>query len=181
MSAYSTGQAPTGRASTGRAIDDARLLDGVLFRRVWAWLIDLLLVGGIVAVLWVVLVGFGLLTLGLGLPLLGLLPVVPLAYHVLFVASRRSATPGQVMMDLSVRRDQDLGRPSLLQAVLFTAGLWLTLGAGVVWLAAALLTTRHRTLHDLVSGLVVVRARALDGALTAPADFGNMGRGSGYA
>ena len=167
--------------STGHVLDDAPLLEGVLFRRVWAWLIDLLLVGGIVAVLWVVLVGFGLLTLGLGLPLLGLLPIVPLAYHVLFVAGRRSATPGQVMMDLAVRRDQDLGRPSLLQAILFTAGLWLTLGAGVVWLAAALLTTRHRTLHDLVSGVVVVRAHALGGALTAPADFGNMGRGSGYA
>lgn len=166
---------------TGHVLDDAPLLEGVLLRRVWAWLIDLLLVGGIVAVLWVVLVGFGLLTLGLGLPLLGLLPVVPLAYHVLFVAGGRSATPGQVMMDLVVRRDQDLGRPSLLQAILFTAGLWLTLGAGVVWLAAALLTTRHRTLHDLVSGVVVVRARALDGALTAPADFGNMPRGSGYA
>ena len=179
MSAYSTGQAPP-----GQAMDDAPLLDGVLFRRVCAWVIDLLLVGGIVAVLWVVLVAFGLLTLGLGMPLLGLLPVVPLAYHILFVASAQSATPGQSMMDLSVRQDQDLGRPSLLQAVLFTAGLWLTLGAGVVWLGAALLTTRHRTLHDLVSGLVVVRARALDGALdgtlTGPADFGNMGRGSGY-
>ncbi len=171
MSAYSAGQ----------AIDEAPLLDGVLFRRVCAWLIDLLLAGGIAAVLWVVLVGFGLLTLGLGLPLLGLLPVVPLAYHILFVAGGGSATPGQAMMDLCVRRDQDLGRPSLLQAVLFTAGLWLTLGAGMVWLAAALLTTRHRALHDLASGLVVVRARALEGALTAPADFGNMGRGSGYA
>ncbi len=171
MSAYSAEQGSS----------DARLFEGVLFRRVWAWLIDLLLVGGIVAVLWVVLVGFGLLTLGLGMPLLGLLPVVPLVYHVLFVAGPRSATPGQVMMDLSVRRDQDLGRPSLLQAVLFTAGLWLTLGAGVVWLAAALLTTRHRTLHDLVSGVVVVRSRALDGTLTGTADFGNMRRGSGYA
>lgn len=176
MSAYSTGQ-----TSIGQTMDDAPLLEGVLFRRVCAWVIDLLLVGGIVAVLWVMLVGFGLLTLGLGLPLLGLLPVVPLAYHILFVASVRSATPGQAMMGLSVRQDQDLGRPSLLQAILFTAGLWLTLGAGVVWLGAALLTTRRRTLHDLVSGLVVVRARALDGALTAPAEFGNMGRGPGYA
>ena len=180
MSAYSARHAPI-----GQAMDEAPLLEGVLFRRVCAWAIDLLLVGGVVAVLWVVLVGFGLLTLGLGLPLLGLLPVVPLAYHVLFVASGRSATPGQVMTDLTVRRALDLGRPSLLQAILFTAGLWLTLGAGVVWLAAALLTTRHRTLHDLASGVVVVRARALDaalgGALTAPADFGNMGRGSGYA
>ena len=171
--------------SAERVSDGAPLLEGVLARRVCAWLIDLLLAGGLVAVLWVLLFGFGLLTLGLGMPLLGLLPLVPLAYHVLFVAGPRSATPGQVMMDLAVRRDADLGRPSLLQAVLFTAGLWLTLGAGVVWLGAALLTTRYRALHDLASGLVVVRAGALDvaldGTLTGAADFGNMGRGSGYA
>lgn len=166
---------------TDDAFDDTRLTEGVMFRRVCAWLLDLLLVGGIVAVLWVVLVGFGLLTLGLGLPLLGLLPVVPIAYHVLFVAGSRSATPGQVMMDLVVRQDADLGRPSLLQAALFVAGLWVTLAAGVVWLAAALVTTRHRALHDLVSGLVVVRGRALNGALTGTAGFGNMERGSRYA
>jgi len=160
---------------------DTGLIEGVMFRRVWAWLIDLLLLGGIVAVLWVILVGFGLLTLGLGLPLLGLLPVVPLAYHIVFVAGRRSATPGQVMMDLVVARDQDLGRPSLLQAILFTAGLWLTLGAGVIWLAAALVIRRHRTLHDLVSGVVVVRSSALSRALTAAPGFGNMQRGSPYA
>lgn len=160
---------------------DAELTEGVMFRRVGAWLFDLLLVGGIVMVLWVMLVGFGLLTLGLGLPLLGLLPVVPLLYHVLFVAGSRSATPGQVLMDLVVRRDHDLGQPSLLQAVLFIVGLWVTLGAGVVWLAAALVTSRHRALHDLVSGVVVVRSSALNRTLTAPPGFGNMQRGSPYA
>jgi len=160
---------------------DARLTEGVIFRRIFAWLFDLLLVGGIVAVLWVILVGFGLLTFGLGFPLLGLLPIVPLAYHILFVAGGRSATPGQIMMDLVVCRDRDLGRPSLLQAILFTAGLWLTLGAGVVWLAAALVTNRHRTLHDLVSGVVVVRSSELNRALTETAGFGNMRRESPYA
>ena len=160
---------------------DAELTDGVMFRRIWAWLFDLLLVGGIVMVLWVMLVGFGLLTLGLGLPLLGLLPVVPLLYHALFVAGSRSATPGQVLMELVVRRDHDLGQPSLLQAVLFIVGLWVTLGAGVVWLAAALLTNRHRALHDLVSGVVVVRSGALNRTLTAAPGFGNMQRGSPYA
>ena len=161
--------------------DDGALTEGVMFRRVWAWLFDLLLVGGIVMVLWIMLVGFGLLTFGLGFPLLGLLPIVPVLYHVLFVASGRSATPGQVLMDLVVRRDQDLGRPSLLQAIVFTIGLWLTLGAGVIWLGAALVTRRHRALHDLVSGLVVVRSAALGRLLTPDASFGNMQRGSPFA
>lgn len=172
-----------------QAFDESRLTEGVLLRRVWAWVIDLLLVGVIVAVLWVILFGFGLLTLGLGLPLLGLLPIVPLAYHTLFLASGRSATPGQAVMDLAVRRDEDLGQPSLLQAVLFTGGLWLTLGTGVIWLAVALFTARKRALHDLISGLVVVRRRALDETvvgslnerLTGSAGFGNIRRGPPYA
>ncbi|MBC7799099.1 MAG: RDD family protein [Gemmatimonadaceae bacterium] len=153
---------------------DDRLTDGVLMRRVWAWLIDALLIAVIVGVLFVVLLGFGLLTLGLGLPLLGLLPIVPITYHILFMAWGSGATPGQSAMDLVVRRDDDMGRPTLLQAVVFTVGLWLTLGAGVIWLAAALFTTGKRALHDLASGLVVVRAAAL---LTPPPGFGNMGRG----
>lgn len=169
--------------------DVGRLTEGVLLRRVWAWLVDFLLVGVVVAILWVLLFGFGLLTLGLGFPLLAVLPVVPFVYHSLFLASGRSATPGQVMMDLVVRRDEDLGQPSLLQAVLFTAGLWLTLGAGVIWLAAAMFTARNRALHDLISGLVVVRSGAFNaslagtanGALTGTAGFVNMRRGPPYA
>lgn len=161
---------------------EAALTEGVLLRRVCAWLIDLVLIGVAVVGLWIVLVAFGVLTLGLGFPLLGLLPVVPLAYHVLFVAARRSATPGQTAMDLVVRRDDDMGQPSLLQSVLFIGGLWLTLGAGVIWLVAALFTPRHRALHDLVAGLVVVRSSALaaatTGMLTGTPGFENMRRGS---
>ena len=73
-----------------------------------------------------------------------------------------------------MRRDLDLGPASLLQAVLFTGGLWLTLSAGVGWLAAALFVPRKRALHDLISGLVVVRRRAL----TQATGFGNMGWGT---
>ena len=140
---------------------DDPLLEGVLLRRVAAWCIDAVFIGIIVAVLWVLLGMFGLLTLGLGLPLLGLLPVVPFAYHIGFIAGERGATPGQAMLDLSVRREQDLGPVSLLQAVLFTGALYLTFAAGVLWLLAALFIARKRTLHDLASGIVVVRRRAL--------------------
>ena len=92
-------------------LPNAHLTDGVMSRRVWAWLIDALAIAVIAGVLWLLLVAFGLLTLGLGLPLLGLLPVVPLAYHVGFVAAPGSATPGQALMGLTVRRDEDLGPP----------------------------------------------------------------------
>ncbi len=144
-------------------IGDA-LTQGVLWRRVVAWVIDVVLIGIIATVLWTLLGLFGALTLGLAFPLLGLLPVAPLAYHALFIAGGRTGTPGQHAMDLSVRRDLDLGPPSLFQAVLFTAGLYITLSLGVVWLAAALFLSHKRTLHDALSSLVVVRRHQLTGA-----------------
>jgi uncharacterized RDD family membrane protein YckC len=47
-------------------------------------------------------------------------------------------------------------------------------------LLIALVTARHRTLHDLISGLVVVRSEAGQ-PLTAPFGYGNMPGGSPYA
>jgi uncharacterized RDD family membrane protein YckC len=142
-------------------IDDVWLTEGVLTRRVFAWLIDALLIGLILAALWFVLLLFGLLTLGLGLPLLGVLPFVPFCYHLLFVAGPASATPGQQALGLVVRRDDDLGRPTPVQAFVFTLVFYLTLAATGLLLLFALFTVRRRTLHDLASGLVVVRERAL--------------------
>ena len=74
-----------------------------------------------------------------------------------FLCGRLSATPGQAAVGLIVRRNDDLGRPSLAQAIVWTLGFYVTLAAGVIWLFVCLLTVRRRTLHDLVSGLVLVR------------------------
>lgn len=157
--------------------DDDWLTDGVMSRRVVAWLIDVLLIGLLLGALFLVLLLFGVLTLGLGLPLLGALPLVPFCYHWLFVAGPASATPGQQALGLVVRRDDDLGRPTPVQALVYTLIFYLTLAATGLLLLVALVTVRHRTLHDLASGLVVVRARALTGG------FGswNMQGGSPYA
>ena len=46
-----------------------------------------------------------------------MLPFVPFCYHLLFVAGRASATPGQQALGLVVRRNDDLGRPTPVQAV----------------------------------------------------------------
>jgi len=158
-------------------IDDYWLTEGVMTRRVFAWLLDVLLIALMLGALWFLLLLFGVLTLGLGLPLLGILPFVPFCYHLLFVAGAAAATPGQQALGLAVRRDDDLGRPSFAQAFVYTLGFYLTLATTGLLLLVALFTVRHRTLHDLASGLVVVRARALTQA------FGswNMQGGSPYA
>jgi uncharacterized RDD family membrane protein YckC len=142
-------------------IDDDWLTDGVLVRRVFGFLIDVLLIGLILLALGIAGTLFGVLTLGLGLPLLGILPFVPFAYHFLFVASRAAATPGQQALGLAVRRNDDLGRPTPLQAFIYTLVFDLTLATTGLLLLVALFTVRRRTLHDLASGLVVARTRAL--------------------
>ncbi len=158
-------------------IDDYLLTDGVLMRRVFAWFIDMLLIGLIVVMLWFVLLLFGLLTLGIGLPLLGAVPFVPFAYHMLFLAGPPSATPGQSALGLVVRRNDDFGHPTLGQAAISTLLFYATLATSGLLLLIALFTVRRRTLHDLVSGLVVVRTRAL----TRGVGSWNMQGGSPYA
>jgi uncharacterized RDD family membrane protein YckC len=150
---------------------------GVLPRRCLAWLVDVVLIGLLVWVLWWLLLFFVLLTLGLGHGVLLLLPFVPFAYHMLSLLGRRSATPGQRLCGLTVRRNDDLGPPHPLQAFVSTLLLYITLATSGLLLLIALFTIRHRTLHDVVSGLVVVRVDAM-AALTAPAAGWNMPPGT---
>jgi len=105
---------------------------------------------------------------------------VPFCYNVLFLVSPASATPGQRMLDLVVRRNADFGRPDALQAVVSTIVLYLTLATSGLLLLVVLITSRRRTLHDLASGLVVVRTEAMQ-PLTPPFGYGNIPGGSPYA
>ena len=138
------------------------LIAGVMWRRVVAWWLDMLLVGLLAGVLWFVLLTFGIFTLGLSLPLLGLLPLLPLCYHVGWLAGA-GATPGQALMGLMVRDNATLAAPDLLAALISTIVFYATIAVSFIPLLITPFTDRHRTLHDLVSGLVVVRARALWG------------------
>ena len=148
-----------------RPIDDDWLTEGVLIRRIFAWLIDALLISLLLVGLWFALLLFGVLTLGLGLPLFGVLPFVPFCYHMLSILGPMSATPGQAALDLVVRRNDDFGQPMAIQAVIYTLLFFVTLATCGLLLLVALFTVRKRTLHDLASGLVVVRSRALTRAL----------------
>jgi uncharacterized RDD family membrane protein YckC len=140
--------------------DDA-LLAGVRTRRCLGWLADFVLVLMLVCAVWGTLGLLGFFTLGLSWSLLCLVPLVPFAYHTLFLTSLLSATPGQALFGLMVRRDADLGPPSFPQAVVSTLVFYLTIATSGLLLLVALVTEHKRTLHDLLSGLVVVRADAL--------------------
>lgn len=152
---------------------DTPFTAGVLTRRAIAWCIDVVLIGILVSVAWWLILTLSVLTLGLGFVFMAGLPVIGFLYHVLSVAGRHSATPGQRMLDITVRRERDLGPPDLLQALVFTVGLYITLASAFLLLAVVCFTPRKRALHDMAAGVVVVRKRAL----TDPSPLGNMGFG----
>ena len=149
-------------SSTVQMVTDEAFVAGVMSRRCFAWLLDVLLIALLVGLLCVVLLVFGLLTFGIGFGAMAMLPAVPFLYHFLSLLRPSSATPGQAMMGLTVRRDEDLGPPTGLQALLFTVVFYLTLATSGLLLLIALFTVRHRTLHDLASDLVVVRRYAFE-------------------
>jgi uncharacterized RDD family membrane protein YckC len=147
---------------SGPTVTDEDFIDGVMSRRVIAWLIDLVLICLLMTPFLIMFSVVTVVTLGLGAGVWAILPVIPFLYHFLSLLRRKSATPGQAMMGLTVRRDDDLGPPTGLQALIFVAIFYVTMATSGLLLLIALVTSRHRTLHDLASDLVVVRRRALD-------------------
>jgi uncharacterized RDD family membrane protein YckC len=136
--------------------------DGILMRRVLAYLVDLVCIGAIAAAIALLFGVLWLLSLGLLGPLLWLLfCLVPLAYHTLLLAGPHSATLGMRLFDLELRSATG-ARPGLLQALAQTALFYLTVGAtGSLILLVALFNRRRRTLHDWLSGTVMVRTLPL--------------------
>jgi uncharacterized RDD family membrane protein YckC len=141
------------------------LTEGTLIRRLIAFAIDGVIVVMLLKLLSIALFIFGILTLGLGFSLYALLPLVAPLYNWLSLLSPLCATPGQALLGLVVCRNDDLGPPGAVAALVWVIGFYVSLACSGVPLLLALLTQRRRTLHDIVSGLVVVRAGALTRAV----------------
>lgn len=139
-------------------LDDVRAYDGVRTRRIFAFLIDYLIIGLLLIPFGILVFLLGLLTFGLGWSLFGFLaPAVALLYVWCTLGGRNQATSGMRMM--GIRLDRLDGRPvDGLLAVVHTVLFW---AGNVVLTPLVLLVTlfadRKRTLHDLLLGTVVTR------------------------
>lgn len=134
-------------------LQDPALYQGIIVKRVIAYLIDAL----VLAAISFGMVMVGVMTFGLLLPLiLPVLPVVPLVYHTLTVGAAGSATIGMRVCGIKVMA-LDGYPPNLLQALVLTLVFYLSIGltSGLV-LLVALFTDRGRCLHDLVAGTVAI-------------------------
>jgi len=145
---------------TGPArLGEARAYDGVLTRRVFAFLIDYTIVLLLLIPFGILVALLGLLTFGLGWSLFAILgPAVAIVYVWKTLGGPRQATTGMRLMDIRLDR-LDGGRVDGMLAVVHSVLFW----SGNVMLTplvllVALFTDRKRTLHDLLLGTVVTRA-----------------------
>ena len=134
------------------------LFDGLLTRRVAAYLIDLVLMGVIVVVLSVVGAVLGFFTFGLAwVSLIFVVPASIVLYYAATLGSHRRATVGMQAMDivLTPTRGQPLdGWMAILHALVFWVTVWISWPVSLLF---ALFTPRRQMIHDLVVGTLMVR------------------------
>jgi len=142
-------------------LDDVRAYDGVRSRRIFAFLIDYLIVGLLLIPFAILVAILGLLTFGLAWSLFAVLgPAVALIYVWNTLGGPSQATVG--MRAMGVRLDRLDGRPvdgmlAVVHTVLFWAG---NVVLTPLVMLVSLFADRKRTLHDLLLGTVVTRSNA---------------------
>jgi uncharacterized RDD family membrane protein YckC len=132
---------------------------GVRTRRIFAFLIDAALVLGLMLVATLVILVFGIFTLGLGWLLFpAVWPVVAILYTVLTLGGSHSATPGMRMLGVEIRTLQG-ERLDYGLALLHSLGFWFSVTfLTPLILLVALFTARKQLLHDLVLGTAGIRS-----------------------
>ncbi|HEY1722371.1 MAG TPA: RDD family protein [Magnetospirillaceae bacterium] len=131
----------------------------VTSRRVFAFVIDLMIVAMASIVAYMALIMVTVMTLGLAAPLFILFahPILGLAYHVVLLASPASGTLGMRLMGLRAWSVAG-GRPNGFQAVVHGVCYYgsMAVTSGLICLVA-LFNARRLTLHDMLAGVVVLR------------------------
>ncbi len=139
------------------------LFEGVLTRRVIAFVIDFVILSAVVAIAALVALVVGIFTLGLGFlaaPFIFILSIV--LYYGATLGSPRRATIGMQIMDivLTPTRGQPLdGWQAFAHPLIYWLTCWVL---APISLLAALFTPRRQLLHDLVLGVLMVRRSPME-------------------
>lgn len=138
------------------------LFDGIRSKRVFAFLIDVLLVAFFTFVAGVLVFFLGIFTLGLAWFFYAFLwQAVALIYTAVTLGGPNAATPGMRAMGIEMRLWYG-AKPYALLAAMHVLLFWLsfTLLTPLV-LLVSLFSDRKRLLHDLILGTIVVNSPAL--------------------
>jgi uncharacterized RDD family membrane protein YckC len=141
---------------------DNRLTEGVIARRFWAYLIDL-----VVIALWVTLISIfflGVITLGLGWGLFFALPLTALifiVYNAVTIGGPAQATVGMRYMGLRVINPQTGRGASMLSAAVHALFFYVAVSTFLLWACdvfVGFIRDDRRFLRDLLTGMMIIRA-----------------------
>lgn len=134
--------------------------DGVLGRRLFAYLLDIIFIFGFAALLAILISILGLLTFGLGWSLFAVLPATGVIYSALTAGGPRQSTLGMRMAGLRVVDAANGGPVDWITAGVHAFLFYLAAGTFVLWvldLFVGLGRADRRLGHDLLVGVAVVR------------------------
>lgn len=136
------------------------LFEGVLARRIMAFLIDFLVIAAPVVLAAMFIFAFGIVTLGLGWALYWILPgasvVWAIVYFGITIGGPRSASIGMRVMDLELRTWYGTPGYFVLGAV-HAVGFWFTVSFFTpLILLVPFFNQRRRLLHDILLGTVII-------------------------
>src|SRR5262250_2317366 len=149
------------------------LFEGVLARRVIAFLIDFVVIAIPVVLAAMFIFAFGIVTLGLGFALYWLLPTATVIWALVYfgatLGGAKSATIGMRLMDLEMRTWYGAPAYFVLGAV-HAIAFWFTVSFFTPFvLLVAFFNRRRRLLHDILLGTVIInnasRASMLRGSM----------------
>ncbi|KQQ58779.1 MULTISPECIES: RDD family protein [Rhizobium/Agrobacterium group] len=138
--------------------EDWRAYSGVLSRRVFAFVIDYIIVALLCIPAAVIVFFLGVLTLGLGFALFpAIFVIVAILYFGMTLGSSAQATPGMRAAGIAMART-DGRRIDFLISTVHIVLFWVINSILTpLILLAGLFTERSRLVHDLLLGTVIVR------------------------
>src|SRR5215470_14193262 len=141
-------------------VTQPELFDGVLARRVIAFLIDFIVISIPVVLAAMFIFAFGIVTLGLGFALYWLLPTATVIWAIVYFGATlggpASATIGMRVMDLEMRTWYGAPAYFVLGAV-HAIAFWFTVSFFTPFvLLVAFFNQRRRLLHDILLGTVII-------------------------
>ncbi|WMT90786.1 RDD family protein [Pelagibacterium sp. H642] len=134
------------------------LFEGILTRRVFAFLIDCVIMGILVTIVTLVAGVLGIFTFGLAwLSIPIIIPVTFIAYYAVTLGSSSRATLGMRAMDIVLTPTREVrldGWMAMIHVVLF----WISTTILTPFIVLiGLFTNRRQLLHDMIAGTLMVR------------------------
>ena len=147
------------------------LFEGVLARRVVAFIVDFVIISIPVVLAAMFIFAFGIVTLGLGFALYWLLPTATVIWAIVYFGATlggpASATFGMRVMDLEMRTWYGAPAYFVLGAV-HAIAFWFTVSFFTPFvLLVAFFNERGRLLHDIMLGTVIINNTARASVLRA--------------